>query len=96
MGILENVSDCSNMERAFDLVKKEYLRVAAMCSVEKFNSTHEAYAVLKEEVDELWDEVKSNVNEKDMETEAIQVATVAIRFIAELFYMRNHNPKTPF
>ena len=28
-----------------------------------FNSTHEGYAVIKEELDELWDEIKKNGNE---------------------------------
>ena len=49
-----------------------------------FNSTHEGFAVLKEEVDELWDEVKSNAPKDRLREEAIQVAAMVIRFIQEL------------
>lgn len=49
-----------------------------------FNSTHEGYAVLLEEVDELWDEVKSNGSNERLKAEAVQVAAMAIRFIQEL------------
>ncbi len=47
-----------------------------------FKSTHEAYGVLKEEVDEMWDACKCN-NIVEMEEEAIQVAAMAIRFIID-------------
>lgn len=52
-----------------------------------FNSAHEGFAVLKEEVDELWDEVKVKQGERDVEVmigEAIQVAAMAIRFIVDI------------
>lgn len=50
------------------------------------NSAHEGYAVLLEEVDELWDHVKTNQKRRDpaaMRKEAIQVAAMAIRFAEE-------------
>lgn len=52
-----------------------------------FNSAHEAYAVLAEEVDELWDHVKTNQKKRDladMQKEAIQVAAMAVRFALEV------------
>jgi hypothetical protein len=50
-----------------------------------FNSVHEGYAVIMEELDELWQEVKRKVpNNQAMRKEAIQVAAMAIRFAAEL------------
>jgi hypothetical protein len=50
-----------------------------------FNSAHEGYAVLLEEVDELWDEVKKRDHDPvAMRTEATHVAAMALRFIAEL------------
>lgn len=48
-----------------------------------FNSAHEGYAVLLEEVDELWDHVKMKQSKRcphDMRAEAIQTAAMAIRF----------------
>lgn len=53
----------------------------------KFNSAHEGFAILKEEVDELWDQVKLNQTKRDpyaMCKEALQVAAMAIRFAAEV------------
>ena len=50
-----------------------------------FNSLHEAYAIVLEEVDELWEEVKRSQKDptriKFAKEEAIQVATMAIRLI---------------
>jgi hypothetical protein len=46
-----------------------------------FNSTHELYAVLQEEVDEFWDSVKSNDPDP---MELLQVAAVALRGAVEL------------
>lgn len=46
----------------------------------RFNSMHEAYAILKEEVEEFWDTVKQD--KPDIE-ELIQVAAVAKRIIRQ-------------
>lgn len=48
-----------------------------------FNSAHEGYAVLREEVDELWDDVKKDRTEAAIK-EAIQVGAMAIRFITDM------------
>ena len=47
-----------------------------------FKSDHEGYAVILEELDELWDAVKAN-NAKHARAEAVQVAAMAIRFILD-------------
>lgn len=52
-----------------------------------FNSAHEGYAVLLEEVDELWAHVKTNQKKRDiaaMRKECIQVAAMALRFAIEV------------
>ncbi len=54
-----------------------------------FNSYHEGYAVIKEEVDELWDEVKNSHGADRAEVidairkEAVQVAAMALRFLED-------------
>jgi NTP pyrophosphatase (non-canonical NTP hydrolase) len=50
-----------------------------------FASTHEGFAVLLEEVDELWDEVKKkHPTKSELRKEAIQVAAMALQFASEL------------
>jgi hypothetical protein len=52
-----------------------------------FNTTHEAYGILLEEVDELWDEIKKKRRKRDMSKmreETIQVAGIAIRFALDM------------
>lgn len=50
-----------------------------------WHSAHEGYAVLLEEVDELWDEVKlSTHNTRKMRIEACQIAAMALRFLIEV------------
>lgn len=50
-----------------------------------FKNFHEAYAVILEEVDELWDEIKKRHQRKEkIKEEAIQSAAMLIRLITEL------------
>lgn len=66
---------------AIEEILKEYNRAK-----EKFGgfaSTHEGYAVLLEEVDELWDEIKNNGSKDRLTKESIQVAAMGLRFIVE-------------
>ncbi len=54
---------------------------------EQFQSAHEGYAILLEEVDELWDAVKlkqkSSERINELRKEAIQVAAMALRFLTD-------------
>ena len=50
----------------------------------KFNSTHEGYAVILEEMDELWGLIKNNASPELLEKEAIQVAAMALRFLVDI------------
>ena len=89
------------MKHAFDDVyirslgndKIDYVQAAIRAEVDRarkkhpksFNSFHEGYAVILEEMDELWDEVKrKDVDLNKMRTKALQVAAMAVRFLVEL------------
>lgn len=69
-----------------ELIKAEYR--GATKKFENFHNAHEGYAVLLEEVDELWRAVKLNqltsVRNKMMKDEAIQVGAMAIRFLIDV------------
>lgn len=53
-----------------------------------FNSAHEGFSIMNEEVDELWDEVRAKQGgDRDpdsMRKEAVQVAAMAMRFIDDV------------
>lgn len=58
----------------------------AMALYAPFNSLHEGFAVLLEEVDELWDEIKKKPAARDIDkihTEATQIAAMALRLIVD-------------
>ena len=64
-------------------VRREIVR--AMEKFAPFNSPHEGYAVILEELDELWDEVKFNRGRgQSGMTEATQTAAMAVRYILDL------------
>jgi hypothetical protein len=66
---------------AIEVVQEYRLAVAKF---KPFHSGHEGYAVIKEELDELWDEIKKNGPSSRLKSEAIQVAAMAIRFITDI------------
>ncbi len=48
----------------------------------EYNSCHEGYSIIAEELDELWDEVKKHSHDYKKEYhEAKQIACTAIRFM---------------
>lgn len=72
-------------ERAVELLIKEYGRAVNMNG--PFNSAHEGYAVILEELDELWEEVRKKRLQRDnrkMLKEAIQVAAMGLRFAVDI------------
>ena len=48
-----------------------------------FNNPHEGYAVILEELDELWDAIKRNNPTGLLAEEAIQVGAMALRFLTD-------------
>lgn len=60
---------------------------SAQANFPPMNSAHEGFAILKEEVDELWEEIRAKQGARDleaMEKEAIQVAAMAVRFVVDV------------
>lgn len=75
----------SAVEVALNEVRNEVL--TACVRYPDMQSPHEGYAILHEELDELWDEVKvkqSNHDREKMRKEAKQVAAMAVRFMVDL------------
>jgi len=69
-------------ERIFNEVKR-----AKKLFPNNFVNQHEAYAVILEEVDELWDEIKKNQRNYDLDAqrkEATQAAAMLCRLLVEL------------
>jgi ABC-type transporter MlaC component len=74
------------LELALSGIGVEVLRAKSMFP-NNFVNQHEAYAVILEEFDELWTEIKKNQKKYDLEAqrkEAIQTAAMLVRLIVEL------------
>lgn len=72
-------------EHALTAVIAEYKRATTIHG--PMRSAHEAYAILLEEVDELWDEIKKRPSARDVEamrSEAIQIGAMALRFLVDV------------
>lgn len=72
-----------NVAPAVELVLEELEK--ATTAHKPWSSEHHGYAIIHEELDELWDEVKKREPDKDrMKEEAVQVAAMAIRFLIDI------------
>jgi len=83
--IEEQLVALTQVPKALTEIYLEYLR--ATSQFPQFASPHEGYAVLLEEVDELWDEIKNNKKpgaQERMRKEATQVAAMAMKFLMML------------
>jgi len=67
--------------QAMDLIKYEY--IVAKNNFPTMRSNHEGYAILKEEVDELWNNIKGNTSNEALIHEAKQVGAMALRFLID-------------
>ena len=64
-------------------LRAEVLR--AMAKHKPINSPHEGYAVIQEEVDELWDRVKIDKGRDwDARVEALQIAAMGLRYVLDI------------
>jgi NTP pyrophosphatase (non-canonical NTP hydrolase) len=81
---MEYVLQQHKISEALNAIESEYYRAKSKHPGE-FHNLHEGYAVLLEEVDELWDEIKKkHPDMANLKVEAIQVAAMALRIITEL------------
>lgn len=70
------------IDEAIEMVRQELL--SAVDEHGDFQSVHEGYGVLKEEVDEFWDEIKKKPKDRNIDNlrkEASQIAAMAIKFM---------------
>ena len=61
-----------------------------------FHSAHEGYALIREEIDELGEQIKKTDSQKNIEamrTEAIQIAALALTFASEIEKIDNNKKK---
>jgi cell division septum initiation protein DivIVA len=78
---VSDFSQARRFEAATRIVLDEVRRITELHK--PYNSPHEAAGVLREEHDEFWDDVKANRTQAAVK-EAVQVAAVALRIVAEL------------
>jgi hypothetical protein len=77
------MTDVKALNEALDLVSDEYIKARRKHS--PMASGHEGYAVIKEELDELWDEIKANRGDSIAALEeATQVAAMAVAYMIEI------------
>jgi hypothetical protein len=72
-------------DEALKQIENEYLRATDLYS--NLHSNHEAYAVIKEEVDELWDEIKKSKEthgNNQIRFELIQIGAMVVRYLENL------------
>jgi hypothetical protein len=72
----------SRLQEIFYLIDKEFRE--ATDKFGPFNGPHEGYAVILEELDELWDAIKNNEPGYVHMAEAKQVAAMAVRYIYDI------------
>ena len=83
------------VKKIMDEILQEYLRASK--KFKPMASPHEGYAVIKEELDELWEDIKTNSDPLgNMRTEAIQIATMGMRFVIDCCSEENKTSSTSF
>ena len=82
----QQINYAANLATVLNEISVEVLRAKTMFPT-NFHNQHEAYAVILEEFDELWDEIKKNHKNYDLvaqRTEATQAAAMLVRLMVEL------------
>ena len=82
----QQIDYAAHLATALKEISTEVLRAKTLFPT-NFHNQHEAYAVILEEFDELWDEIKKNHKHYDLvaqRTEAKQAAAMLVRLMVEL------------
>lgn len=88
------VANMSNRQHIFDAISKELDYAYTKHSTKPW-SRHEFYAILLEEVDEMWDDIKSDAPQEQLLKEIIQVAAMAVRYLETGDATRGNHPTIP-
>ena len=75
----------SGIARAVKLIIGEYNQT--ITRNDPLESSYEGWALIKQEVDELWAEIKKgklNGSQEELQREAVQISAMAMRFVVEL------------
>lgn len=79
----QSIDNITVINQFLELIKDEY--IFARSKHHGFHSFHEGYGVIKEEFDELWDEIRKQEHDKEaMGREAIQVGAMILAYLVEL------------
>ena len=79
----------------FDFKIAEELSRARKAFPKPMNSAHEGIAVVREEFEELWEEVRRNPRDwQDMESECIQLGAMVRRFFEDVLEPMLYETKT--
>lgn len=83
---LEGAKECVPVyqQLAFREMVRVELEAARSKHPSKLNSRHEAYAVILEELDELWHEIKGDSKPERLLAELVQVAAMCQRMAEDL------------
>ena len=82
------------IDEVLAIIRAEFVKATRKFGA--FHNGHEGFAVIREEVDELWDDVKANKPDNALR-ESIQVAAMGMRFFYDLVRSQDIEPlKTVF
>jgi len=73
-----------NETEALVQILEEYKRANKIYGEEHFNTLHGGIAIIREEFEELWDEIKGVQDRNDLEKEAVQLGAMALKFLVNL------------
>lgn len=76
-------TDLPYIDQLLEKVREELIKATQKHGA--ISSPHEGYAIIKEELEELWDEIKQDKGSHlHAYEEAIQIAAMAIRYIHDI------------